>query len=301
MNRNTAAFIIAILVHLLLFLLFVIVGYMAPKMDIKKNETEEKRYKVSLKERPKTEKESFEKKTTKEIEIAPPLPKGEQLNELIKKPFKKYDEKEIVEQKKQEVLPPKKVFKPIKEKKTVTQTLPEIKDYIKSETSEFTAPKEQNLTEVEPAYKGENSDLFAILTEDTKPQKSNQKSTQNLKDSSRLTQDIKELYGDVFGKLSEGEQKYILDNQEIMRRITQEVLNRVGRVNIPNDFGVNAFNTVEFYLMPNGDITEIKYLQKSGHFILDNTTKETIEYSYSRYPHPKQKTLIRYRVGYYFR
>ena len=90
----------------------------------------------------------------------------------------------------------------------------------------------------------------------------------------------------------------MLDNQEIMRRITQQVLIRVARVNIPRDLRVNRHNVIEFKLHPNGDMTDFKFLSKSGYYILDDTTKETIEYAYSRYPRPKETTLIRYNVFY---
>jgi TonB family protein len=56
---------------------------------------------------------------------------------------------------------------------------------------------------------------------------------------------------------------------------------------------------IEFYLHPNGDMTDFKFLQKSGYYVLDDTTKETIEYAYSRYPRPKEKILIRYNVYYH--
>ena len=118
---------------------------------------------------------------------------------------------------------------------------------------------------------------------------------------SSINQNIQELYGDTFGELSAGEQKYILDNQEIMRRITQKVLTRVGSVNLKGNLRVNADNIVEFYLYPNGDISDIRLIKKSGYFVLDHTTEETIEYAYAKYPRPDQKTLIRYKVGYYLR
>jgi protein TonB len=115
---------------------------------------------------------------------------------------------------------------------------------------------------------------------------------------SSINQDIKELYGDEFGKLSPGQQKYIIDNQEIMRRITQQVLTRVARVNLPRDLNVNRSNVIEFYLHPNGDMSDFRFLEKSGYYVLDDTTKETIEYAYSRYPRPTEKTLVRYNVFY---
>ncbi len=83
-----------------------------------------------------------------------------------------------------------------------------------------------------------------------------------------------------------------------MRRITQQVLSRVARVNLPRDMNVNRTNVIEFYLHPNGDMTDFKFLKKSGYYVLDDTTKETIEYAYSRYPRPNEKTLIRYNVFY---
>jgi hypothetical protein len=126
------------------------------------------------------------------------------------------------------------------------------------------------------------------------PEKKKKVTTNN----SNISQNIKELYGEKFGKLSPGQQKYILDNQEIMRRITQQVLNRVARVNLPHDLNINRTNVVEFKLHPNGDMSDFKFLSKSGYYVLDDTTKETIEYAYSRYPRPTETTLIRYNVYY---
>ena len=83
-----------------------------------------------------------------------------------------------------------------------------------------------------------------------------------------------------------------------MRRITQEVLNRVAQVNLTADINVNKTNVVEFYLHPNGDMTDFKFLKNSGYYILDQTTKETIEFAYSRYPRPNEKILVRYNVFY---
>jgi len=115
---------------------------------------------------------------------------------------------------------------------------------------------------------------------------------------SSINQNIKELYGDEFGKLSQGQQQYIIDNQKIMRRITQQILSRVTRVNLPRDMNVNARNVIEFYLHPNGDMSDFRFIKKSKYYVLDDTTKETISYAYSRYPRPKEKTLIRYNVYY---
>ncbi|NOQ30097.1 MAG: hypothetical protein GQ570_03135 [Helicobacteraceae bacterium] len=305
MNRSGAALLIAILVHLVLLLVVIRVEELSPKVEPKK--PKEQRIKVSLKENPKAKKDALVKNDKPEIEQAPPLPKGEQLKELtptpqehIKKPLEKLDPKKVTPKPKPKVIPPRpKKPKPIKKKKPVSKPLPPKKVHIK--TKPKLVIKEHNVTKHEPKVKPatKDSSLFDILSQDTNPQKEEKK--ERVQSNSRVNQDIKKLYGDTFGKLSAGEQKYILDNQEIMRRITQEVLNRVGRVNIPRNFVASTSNTIEFYLHTNGDITGIKFIKKSGYFLLDETTKETIQYAYSKYPRPEQKTLIRYQVGYYFK
>ncbi|MBN2896376.1 MAG: hypothetical protein JXK05_10870 [Campylobacterales bacterium] len=272
MSRSSAAFLIALLFHLLLLALFWIAVQqlaLTPKSPPK----EPQRIKVSLKEQPKAAKESFEHKPVAPSPIAPPLPKGKQLKEVSKEHF---------------VAPPK---EPI-------PTQPINQD---QERAEPKAPKTAPLPPKEkqlplPSTPKKEPSLYDRLS---KPSPKEQEQPKQTARESRISGDVKELYGDEFGKLSEGEQKYILDNQEIMRRITQEVLNRVGSVNIPQNLRVNRHNIVEFYLHPNGDISDLKFIERSGFYILDETTKETIEYAYSRYPRPSQKTLIRYRVGYY--
>lgn len=263
----------------------------------------EQRIKVSLKENPKAKKESLEKNKIKNPKIAPPMPKGKQLKELVKKPLLKQPKKPI---KPKPINKPKPKPKPKPVKKT--EPIPSEKPYIpvkKPEKKPVKKPvkkpekvEDKNVTKKPPK---EHNKLYSFLSQEVEPEKEQEDTQKRTKRESRISQDIKEAYGDTFGELSEGEQKYILDNQEIMRRITQQVLNRVGGVNLPNNLRVNEENIIEFYLYPNGDISDIKFVKRSGFYILDDTTKETIEYAYSRYPRPKQKTLIRYKVGYYLR
>ncbi len=262
-------------------------------------ETASQRGAASLKEQPEAAKESFENVPQKKSPEAPPLPKGKQLDKLVDKPF--VTPKEKPEPRKPINPPPPKPEKPAPAK---TEPIPSNKPYIPVEQApepkkEPKKEAEANVTQTPPK---EHNKLYSFLSQEVTPeQKSDNAPQSNTKRESRINQDIKELYGDEFGELSEGEQKYILDNQEIMRRITQQVLNRVGSVNIPENMRINRHNIVEFYLYPNGDISDIKFIERSGFYILDDTTKETIEYAYSRYPRPEQKTLIRYRVGYYLR
>lgn len=137
--------------------------------------------------------------------------------------------------------------------------------------------------------------LYEDKAEKTKPQ---EKETYSKMGAGGSLAEMKKLYGSDWNRLTHGQQKYMIDNQEIMRRITQSVLTRVASVNLSNKINVNRTNVIEFYLHPNGNMTDFRFLSKSGYFVLDETTKETIEYAYSRYPRPKEKILIRYNVYY---
>jgi outer membrane biosynthesis protein TonB len=250
--------------------------------DFKKPaEQKEKRIKISLKEMPKKDKVSgIIKEKVEPITMAKPMPKGSQLKKIVKK------EPIVYEPKKQVVRTPK--LNPVKEAKPEPIPQPKI---------EPLPPKETYIPLPKPKKEEKVKGPMAWMYEDKSAEepKKKEKKTSN---ASSINQNIKELYGDEFGKLSSAQQEYILDNQEIMRRITQEVLNRVARVNLPRDLNVNKSNVIEFYLHPNGDMSDFKFLSKSGLYVLDDTTRETIEYSYSKYPRPKEKTLIRYNVFY---
>lgn len=289
MNRSTFALFVAILIHVLILLLFWILATFSP--EIKKTQLQkEKKIKISLKELPKKHKKSgLTKKKIPEPKIAPPMPKGSQLKKIVKQPPVKYEPTKPHKQ--QKLNKPKKTPKQPEKKKVKTEPLPPNKPYIP-----LLAKKDLNQTK--KIVKEKPKDSMAWLYEDKSKNEKKQKQ-KRYTDGGNISQDIKELYGEEFGKLTPGQQQYILDNQEIMRRITQQVLNRVARVNIPRDLRVNRNNIVQFYLHPNGDISDFKFLSKSGVYILDDTTKETIEYAYSKYPHPKEKTLIRYNVYYH--
>ena len=286
MNRYSFALFVALLIHLLFLLIFWVLGTIVPEPS--KPKVEENKIKISLKELPKKHKKSgLNKKKPKPQKIAPPMPKGKQLKKIVKpsKPPIKYEPKKPVKKPvlnkpksksktqkrhpKVEPLPPEKPFIPLIEKK--------------KDTNKTKKPKEK--------------DPMAWMYED-KSDKEKKKDTKVISSGGSINQNIKELYGEEFGKLTPGQQQYIIDNQEVMRRITQQVLTRVARVNLTPDLNVNRSNVIEFYLHPNGDMSDFKFLSKSGYYVLDDTTKETIEYAYSRYPRPKEKTLIRYNVYY---
>jgi len=259
--------------------------------NIKQKEVhKEKRIKISLKEMPKKHKNSgLTKQKVKPSPVAPPMPKGSQLKKIVKQKPVKYEPKK--KPRKPKLNKPKRVKKVIKKpvKKVKFKPLPTKKMYIPLQ-------QEQKPKEIKKETKKQNK--LSWLYEDKSDEEAKNNKKKTTQNNNNISQNIKKLYGDEFGKLTPGQQQYILDNQEIMRRITQQVLNRVARVNIPRDLNVNRSNVIEFYLHPNGDMSGFRFISKSGYYVLDDTTRETIEYAYSRYPRPKETTLIRYNVYY---
>lgn len=274
------ALIIALLVHFIIFLMLLLFNTLSPKiMPQPKEKSEASRFKLSLKERPKASKEALIKNEMPKITKALPMPKGEQL---------------------------KKLTTAIKSQKT-----PDSKPSPKPQKSQPVTPvPETAVTPPEPrrAFERHVAPQVATLERQPQPKKESglydflSKADPNPRSSSdsitKVGDNIQKLYGDKFGELSEGEQKYILDNQETMRRITQAVLDRYGRSKIPDNLRVDETNTIEFYLHPDGSISDIHFLKNSRFSILNDTTRETIEIAYAKYPRPAQKTLIRYRVWY---
>lgn len=285
MNRSYFALFVALLIHFILLLLFWLLGAVTPETK-QQEKPKEKRIKVSLKEAPKRVEKAEDRNVPT---MAPPMPKGSQLKEIaepMKKPPIKYEPKKIEQQNspKLSTVPTKAEDK--KEPKPKIEPLPPTKPYVMLTSQEEKKKKE------------EERDPLAWMKEDKSSEEVKDKKSEQQSGSNVLNSDLKELYGSEFGKLTPGQQKYLIDNQEIMRRITQEILNRIARVNIRHDMNINRTNIVEFYLHPNGDMTDFKFLQSSGYHILDTTTQETIEFAYSRYPRPAEKILVRYNVFY---
>lgn len=298
MNRSYFALFVALLIHFVLLLLFWLLGTMTPEIK-QEQKPQENKMKVSLKEMPIVSKDAGDKKEIikKPTPAAPPMPKGKQLKEIVtpisKKPPIKYEPKKAQAAKKVERTETKNDIKPTHTKKQQSVQKPKIEPMPPSKPYIPVAPPPPK-EEKKQKPKEEYSWLYEDKSqEDTKENEAKQSAGTSIGSSS-----LKELYGDEFGKLTPGQQKYLIDNQEIMRRITQEVLSRVAQVNLTRDINVNRTNVVEFYLHPNGDISDFKFLKKSGYYILDDTTKETIEYAYSRYPRPEEKILVRYNVFY---
>ena len=288
MRRNNSSFsfyslIIALLVHLVIALLLLFVQHIAPStLEPQKDEKPQKqRFKLSLKERPQAYKEALVKNIIQKPTIAPPIPKGEQLKTLTPIAKPQQQTKPIEQTQQQPTHQPQLINQP----KEIPLTQEPKKAF------EHHVAKEVATIERKPQPKKE----FSLYDSLSRPDETAKKSLQS---TIKSTDSVQKLYGDKFGELSAGEQKYILDNHEAMRRITQGVLNRYGHSRIPDNLKANDINMVEFYLHPDGSISGMRLLKNSQFSILDDTTQETIEIAYKDYPRPEQKTYIRYRVWY---
>lgn len=106
--------------------------------------------------------------------------------------------------------------------------------------------------------------------------------------------DINDLYGEEFGDYGLVEQDFIINNLRDIGRITGKYLK------YPQDairLEQQGVNIVQFYLHPNGDITDLRLIKSSGYVILDRNSERTIEIAYKDYPHPTSTVLIRIRVS----
>ncbi len=269
MKRYLVALFIAFMLHFLLFTSLYFFLQQKPKKE--KIKQQEHKVRVYLKN--------------------PIIKKDKKMG--IKKPKLK-KKKRVAPQKQQKSVKKEKVLKKQSKSKPIKKIKPKKVQTKQLKKQPQKIEKKSPLKKVEKTLpKPKQNDPLAWMYKDYAPQQ-----TQPKKQSNNLSQNIQDLYGEKFAELTKGQQQYILDNQEIMRRITQGVLERVASVNLPRDLRVNRTNTIEFYLYPDGHISDFKFLEKSGVFILDETTKETIEYAYAKYPRPQEKTLIRYKVFY---
>jgi len=272
------ALLIACLVHLIILLLILLLDQFkpVPPPQTKPPEPKEERFRLSIKERPSIQKEALVKNDIPKIRPSRPIPRGEQMVKDAQPSSKPKVPKQAVQA--------PVVSKPIP---PVTEPIAEPKKAFERHIAKPVADIER-----QPLSKKEFSLHDSLSKADTSAQERPARSSTKIADS------IQRLYGDKFNELSEGEQKYILDNQEVMRRITQGVLDRYGRSRIPDNIRTNDINMIEFYLHPDGSISDLRFLKNSQLSILDDTTKEVIELAYAKYPRPQQKTLIRYRVWY---
>ncbi len=197
-----------------------------------------------------------------------PKPKPKKPNHKHKalKKVEKVEEKKVVEEKKEE-------------KKIVEQKVEQKVEHKKVE-------------EKKPVKKEFDPNQLSFLPKEVAPPR--QENNKGLDNQTR--RDIDELYGEEFGDLGTAEKDFIRNNLRDIGRITQKYLEYP---QVAAYLGQDGTNAVEFYLHPNGDISDLKIIIGSEYKMLDDNTLKTIQIAYKDYPRPKTKTLIRIRVRYY--
>lgn len=101
-------------------------------------------------------------------------------------------------------------------------------------------------------------------------------------------------YGEEFFSLPSGEQHFIIDNLQKIRKINEVVGTRLLRDR--SDIDPNDNNVVEFILNPDGTISDLSLEKNRIGTPLDELTLQTINLAYPKYPKPEQPTHIRIRV-----
>ena len=109
---------------------------------------------------------------------------------------------------------------------------------------------------------------------------------------------IQKLYGSTFHRFTPTQKKFIKNNLESIQRITQNILTRRGYPEGAGRTGQEGTNVVEFYLHPNGDITNLRLKQRIGYRALDDNTISLIRVAYKDYPYPSTTTKIIFYVTY---
>ncbi len=191
-----------------------------------------------------------------------PEPKKPNHKHKALKKVEKVEEKKIVEEKKEE-------------KKIVEQKV-----------------EQKKIEEKKPIKKEFDPNQLSFLPKEVAPPR--QENNKGLDNQTR--RDIDELYGEEFGDLGTAEKDFIRNNLKDIGRITQKYLEYP---QVAAYLGQDGTNAVEFYLHPNGDISDLKIIIGSEYKMLDDNTLKTIQIAYKDYPRPKTKTLIRIRVRYY--
>ncbi|GAA7429221.1 energy transducer TonB [Helicobacter pylori] len=168
----------------------------------------------------------------------------------------------------------------------------EEKKVVEEKKEEKKIVEQKKVEEKKPVKKEFDPNQLSFLPKEVAPpRQENNKGLDN-----QTKRDIDELYGEEFGDLGTAEKDFIRNNLRDIGRITQKYLEYP---QVAAYLGQDGTNAVEFYLHPNGDITDLKIIIGSEYKMLDDNTLKTIQIAYKDYPRPKTKTLIRIRVRYY--
>ncbi|WP_104721883.1 energy transducer TonB [Helicobacter mesocricetorum] len=209
------------------------------------------------------------------------------------------------------VTPPKEILTPPQNQKFAQNEKPVTKplkqdvptEKKKAKPKEQEKPKEKKIKTAPSApqkveIKPQKEDLPQSLAQETMPE--NKPSSPSIYSLGKNTfnppnKEMAELYGEDLHSLSVEERKFLEDNLKAIGKITQSYL-KYPRV--AGRTGQQGKNIVEFYLYPNGNISDLKFLTSSGYQLLDKNSQHTIEVAYKDYPYPSVKTKVRIQFHY---
>ncbi len=158
--------------------------------------------------------------------------------------------------------------------------------------------KEVQKEEAKKAFKKESKkeDINTTkITEAPKPPPKNSGPTLSAINSSYKNTLVEELYKDEFDTYTDGQKEFIKNSLDDIGRITQKYLRYP---DVAGRLGQQGRSTIEFYLHPNGDISDLKLIGSSGYALLDRNSIHTIKTAYKDYPRPSETTKIRIYVYY---
>ncbi|WP_181881773.1 TonB family protein [Helicobacter sp. MIT 14-3879] len=104
--------------------------------------------------------------------------------------------------------------------------------------------------------------------------------------------EIIDLYGDELGDYGMAEIDFLVNNLRDIGRITQYHINRRGYPKEAAILKQSGKNILEFFLYPNGDISDLKIVSSSKSLILDKDIQTNVKAAFREYPRPTTKVKI---------
>lgn len=123
----------------------------------------------------------------------------------------------------------------------------------------------------------------------------NRQESQNGRD--RTYTQAKQVYGDTLNHMDSAQKTYIIRNFKRIREITQAVMDK-SQWDIPPGTYVKESNEIEFYLHPDGRMSDVRFVTSSTLPLLNDITRHTMELAHVQFPKPEVATLIRFRVNF---
>ncbi len=217
------------------------------------------------------------------------LKKIEQIKpEKTKKTIKKIVKKKVVKKR------PKKVIKKIVKKQIKKSKIKKVP--ILKEIKAIQLPKIEPKIDFKSLFTiSKTKEVIPLEKQKQQKQLEEQQEIKELQQLDKLTQSYIKLYGKKYFTFSKVQKRYLKDNLSLIGKVTQKYL-RYPSISIRTR--QSGINVIEFFLHPNGDITDVKITDSSYYTALDENTIDTIQLAYKDYPKPTQTVKIKIYVKY---